>query len=71
MPSTIDRYFFAHILSFKATRSLTLLPFAFLAIWTKGFVVPLIIAATVVLGNMMMVNSELGELFLWVSSFFY
>ena len=48
---------------------LTITPFAFLAIWTKGFVVPLITAATVVLGNMMVVNSELGELFPWVSSF--
>jgi len=49
---------------------LTITPFAFLAIWTKGFVVPLITAATVVLGNMMVVNSDLGELFPWVASFF-
>ena len=47
----------------------TLTPFAFLAIWTKGFVMPLIVSATVVMVNMLLINSDVAPLFPWTASF--
>ncbi|MCL2386280.1 MAG: ABC transporter permease [Defluviitaleaceae bacterium] len=40
-------------------------PFAFLAVWTKGFVVPLIAAAVVMTGNMMLMNTNFNAIYPW------
>jgi bacitracin transport system permease protein len=47
---------------------LTLSPFAFLAEWTKGIVVPVIVAATVLMGNAALSNEALGALFPWTAT---
>jgi bacitracin transport system permease protein len=47
---------------------LTITPFAFLALWTKGLVVPIIVAAAVLMGNMALSNEALGALFPWTAS---
>ncbi len=48
--------------------SITLSPFVFLAIWTKGLVVPVIGAATIVMGNRALINEALGVWFLWTAT---
>ncbi len=47
---------------------LTLSPFAFLAEWTKGLVVPVIAAATVLMGNAALANEAIGALFPWTAT---
>jgi bacitracin transport system permease protein len=47
---------------------LTISPIAFLSIWTKGFVVPLISAATIAIANVILSNSELQALFPWTAT---
>jgi len=47
----------------------TMSPFAFLSLWTKGFVVPVISAASVAMVNVMLSNSDLGALFPWTASY--
>ncbi len=42
-------------------------PFAFLALWTKGLVVPIIAAATIVMGNVALSNEALGAVFPWTA----
>jgi len=46
---------------------LVMTPFAFLAVWTKGFVVPLIASAVVMTGNMMIMNTELNAIYPWTA----
>lgn len=48
---------------------LTISPFAFLAIWTKGLVVPIIAAATIAMGNVALSNEALGALYPWTASY--
>jgi len=47
---------------------LTITPFAFLAIWTKGLVVPIITAAAIAMGNVALSNEALGALYPWTAS---
>lgn len=47
---------------------LTLSPFAFLAEWTKGLAVPVIAAATVLMGNAALANEALGALYPWTAT---
>jgi bacitracin transport system permease protein len=48
---------------------LTISPFAFLSIWTKGFVVPLIAAATIAMGNVVIYGEAIGELYPWAATY--
>jgi bacitracin transport system permease protein len=48
---------------------LTISPFAFLSIWTKGVVVPVIASAAVAMGNVVIHSETLGELFPWTASY--
>jgi len=48
---------------------LTITPIAFLSIWTKGFVAPLIVAATIAMGNVLIYSESLGALFPWAASY--
>jgi len=47
---------------------LTITPFVFLALWTKGLVVPVIAAAAIVMGNVALYNEALGALYPWTAS---
>lgn len=48
---------------------LTISPFAFLAVWTKGLVVPIIAAAAITMGNVALSNEALGALYPWTASY--
>ncbi len=48
---------------------LTISLFVFLAIWTKGLVVPVIAATTIVMGNAALSNEALGALYPWTASY--
>jgi len=50
---------------------LTISPFAFLATWTKGVVVPIIAAATIAMVNVALTNEALGALFPWTATFLF
>ncbi len=47
---------------------LTLSPFAFLAEWTKGLAVPVMAAATILMGNAALANEAIGALFPWTAT---
>lgn len=42
-------------------------PFAFIAIWTKGYIVPVITGAAIVLANAGLMNETIGAIFPWTS----
>ncbi|WP_409200436.1 ABC transporter permease [Methanobrevibacter sp. DSM 116169] len=48
---------------------LTITPFFFIGIWTKGIIVPTIAATTVAMGNAGLTNESIGALFPWTASF--
>lgn len=48
----------------------TISPFAYIAERTKGFVVPVIISAVVVMGSIAVSNQDFGALYPWTSSLF-
>jgi bacitracin transport system permease protein len=48
---------------------LTISPFAFLALWTKGLVVPIIAATSITMGNAALTNEALGALYPWTASY--
>lgn len=48
---------------------ITISPFAFLALWTQGLVVPIIAVATIAMGNVALTNETLGALFPWSATF--
>lgn len=47
---------------------LTISPFAFLALWTKGLAVPIIASATIMMGNAALSNEALGAYYPWTAS---
>lgn len=47
----------------------TLSPFVFLALWTKGLVIPIIVSATVMMGNAALSNEAFGAFYPWTASF--
>lgn len=49
---------------------LTLSPFAYLAEKSKGFVIPVIMSAVVVMGSVAVSNQEIGALYPWTSGLF-
>ena len=49
---------------------LTLSPFAYIAEKTKGFVIPVIVSAVVVMGSATLCNQKIGALYPWTASFF-
>jgi bacitracin transport system permease protein len=62
--------FFGKMAAAGVLMFLTISPFAFLALWSKGLVVPIISAAAVAMGNVMLTNEDLGALYPWASSYF-
>lgn len=49
----------------------TLTPFVYLAIWTKGFLVPTIVSAAVVLVNVVFSGSSAAALFPWTATYLF
>lgn len=58
-------FFFGGILMF-----LTVSPFAFIALKTKGFVAPMIGSAVIVMGSAALSNQEWGALYPWTATYF-
>jgi len=48
---------------------MTISPFVFLSLWTKGLVVPVISAAAVAMGNVMLSYERLGAFYPWTASY--
>ncbi len=48
---------------------LTMSPFVFITLWFKNLASPIIVVATVVLGNVALANEDLGVLFPWSSPY--
>lgn len=61
----LPKFFLSSLLMF-----LTVFPFAFIAQNTKGFVVPMIVCAVVVMGNAALCNQDLGAIYPWTATFF-
>lgn len=61
----LPKFFLMNVLMF-----LTLTPFAFAAQLTKGFVVPTISSAVMVLGSAALCNQKWGALYPWTATFF-
>lgn len=61
----LPKFFLSSILMF-----LTISPFAFLAQKTKGFVVPMIASAVIVMGSVVLSNHKWGALYPWTATFF-
>lgn len=59
------RFLISNILLF-----VTISPFAFIAQKTKGFVVPMIALAVIVMGSAALSNQEIGALYPWTATFF-
>lgn len=49
---------------------LTLSPFAFIALKSKGIVAPIIVSAVIVMGSAVLCNQDLGALYPWISVYF-
>lgn len=49
---------------------LTVTPFAYIAIKTKGFVAPVIVSAVIVMGSAALSNQDFGALYPWTATFF-
>ena len=49
---------------------LTTSPIVFLSLWSKSLVLPVISAAAIAMGNVMLSNEDLGALYPWTSSYF-
>lgn len=49
---------------------LTLAPFAYIAEKTKGFVIPVIISAVIVMGSAAVTNQKIGAVYPWTAGFF-
>ncbi len=47
----------------------TITPFAFLAMYTRGFVIPMIVASIIVLGNVILSSSPIAVFFPWTASY--
>lgn len=65
---TVALHYLGKMLLGGALMFLTLSPFAFLAKWTKGLAVPVIAAATVLMGNAALANEALGALYPWTAT---
>ncbi len=65
---TVALHYLGKMLLGGALMFLTLSPFAFLAEWTKGLAVPVIAAATVLMGNAALANEALGALYPWTAT---
>lgn len=61
--SNLGKMLFGGVLMF-----LTISPFAFLAIWTKGMAVPIIASAVIMMGNAALSNEALGAYYPWTAS---
>ncbi len=48
---------------------LVISPFIFLAIWTKGLIMPIIAATTILMGSVGLLNESLGALYPWTSTY--
>lgn len=49
---------------------LTIIPFAYLAERTKGFIAPMIISAIIVMGSVALCNHDVGAMYPWTASYF-
>lgn len=61
----LPKFLFGNILMF-----LTISPFAFIAVKTKGFIAPVISSSVIIMGNAALSNQDLGALYPWTTTFF-
>lgn len=61
----LGKYILAHLLIY-----FTISPFAYIAVKSKGVVLPMIFAAVIIMGNAALSNQDLGSLYPWTASYF-